>query len=210
MYVYSNSEYCPSLSMCASLSASLSMCLSASLCVPLSPCVSLPLSLPLSPCVQVIESPNVEDLGNMPDYVISELKHVLKKESSGYGDNAAKAFLLAMVSMIGGYRKALKFREVGVGRGGVGGGGGGGGGGVRERMEREVHVHVGGGRYIHVQVYSSQGKMGGGGGKGVRVRVKRLGGGTCTSRNQGKLKLWVKECVYTLCVHYITQSECTD
>ena len=117
--------------------------------------------------MQVIESPNVEDLGNMPDYVISELKHVLKKESSGYGDNAAKAFLLAMVSMIGGYRKALKFREVGVGRGGGGGGG--------ERMEREVHVHVGGGRYIHVQVYSSQGKMGGGGESGVRVRVKRLG-----------------------------------
>ena len=48
----------------------------------------------------------------MPDDVISELKHVLKKELAGYGDNACKAFLLAMVSMIGGYRKALKFREV--------------------------------------------------------------------------------------------------
>ena len=65
-------------------------------------------------CVQhqIIESPHVEDLANMPDDVISELKHVLKKESSGYGDNACKAFLLAMVSMIGGYSKALKFREV--------------------------------------------------------------------------------------------------
>ena len=48
----------------------------------------------------------------MPSEVIAELKHVLKKESSGYGDNACKAFMLAMVSMIGGYRKALKFREV--------------------------------------------------------------------------------------------------
>jgi hypothetical protein len=59
----------------------------------------------------VIESPHVEDLGSMPSEVIAELKHVLKKESSGYGDNACKAFMLAMVSMIGGYRKALKFRE---------------------------------------------------------------------------------------------------
>ena len=64
-------------------------------------------------CVcQVIESPHVDDLGNMPDDVIAELKHVLKKESSAYGDNTSKAFMLAMVSMIGGYRKALKFREV--------------------------------------------------------------------------------------------------
>ena len=54
----------------------------------------------------------MDDLGNMPSEVIAELKHVLKKESSGYGDNACKAFMLAMVSMIGGYRKALKFREV--------------------------------------------------------------------------------------------------
>ena len=61
---------------------------------------------------QVIESPHVDDLGSMPGEVIAELKHVLKKESSGYGDNACKAFMLAMVSMIGGYRKALKFREV--------------------------------------------------------------------------------------------------
>ena len=133
----------------------------------------------------------MEDLANMPEYVISELKHVLKKESSGYGDNAAKAFLLAMVSMIGGYRKALKFREVGVGR-------------VSQREDGkggtcrwgEVYVHV------HVQVYSSQGKIGGRG-RGVRVRVKKWEGGTCTSRSQGKLKLCVKECVYTLCtLHY--------
>ena len=60
----------------------------------------------------VIESPHVEDLAMLPYDVISQLKHVVKKESSGYGDNAAKAFLIAMVSMIGGYRKALKFREV--------------------------------------------------------------------------------------------------
>ena len=58
----------------------------------------------------------MEDLSTMPNDVIAELKHVLKKESSGYGDNACKAFLLAMVSMIGGYRKALKFREVKRGR----------------------------------------------------------------------------------------------
>jgi hypothetical protein len=59
----------------------------------------------------VIESPHVDDLTNMPGDVISELKHVLKKDSSAYGDNVCKAFMLAMVSMIGGYRKALKFRE---------------------------------------------------------------------------------------------------
>ena len=54
----------------------------------------------------------MDDLSNMPSEIIAELKHVLKKESSAYGDNACKAFMLAMVSMIGGYRKALKFREV--------------------------------------------------------------------------------------------------
>ena len=81
----------------------------------------------------VIESPHVEDLMMMPYDVISQLKHVVKKESSGYGDNAAKAFLIAMVSMIGGYRKALKFREV-RGREGERGGGG-----ERER-KRETKV----------------------------------------------------------------------
>ena len=54
----------------------------------------------------------MDDLGDMPSVVISELKHVLKKDSSGFGDNTCKAFMLAMVSIIGGYRKALKFREV--------------------------------------------------------------------------------------------------
>ena len=40
------------------------------------------------------------------------LKHILKKSSSAYGDTVTRAFMMAMVAMIGGYRSALKHREV--------------------------------------------------------------------------------------------------
>ena len=58
-----------------------------------------------------IESPHCEDLGILPTEVVSNLKHVLKRQSSAYGDTVARSFLLAQVAMIGGYRSALKFRE---------------------------------------------------------------------------------------------------
>ena len=42
---------------------------------------------------------------------VSQLKHVLKKSSSAYGDTVMKGFLMAMVAMLGGYRSSLKMRE---------------------------------------------------------------------------------------------------
>ena len=42
---------------------------------------------------------------------VSQLKHVLKKSSSAYGDTVTKGFLMAMVAMLGGYRSSLKMRE---------------------------------------------------------------------------------------------------
>ena len=54
------------------------------------PCLSLPLSSP---------------------QVIANLKHILKKQSSAYGATVARAFMLAQVSMLGGYRSALKLRQ---------------------------------------------------------------------------------------------------
>lgn len=58
-----------------------------------------------------IESAYVEDLTTLPSDVVSTLKHVLKKQSSAYGDTVTRSFMLAQVAMIGGYRSALKFRE---------------------------------------------------------------------------------------------------
>ena len=60
-----------------------------------------------------IESPHCEDLNSLPPDVIATLKHVLKKQSSAYGHTVSKAFMLAQVSMLGGYRSALKLRPVG-------------------------------------------------------------------------------------------------
>lgn len=57
-----------------------------------------------------IESPHCEDLNSLPPDVIATLKHVLKKQSSAYGHTVSKAFMLAQVSMLGGYRSALKLR----------------------------------------------------------------------------------------------------
>ena len=37
-----------------------------------------------------IESPHVEDLLSLPPDVVSNLKHVLKKQSSAYGDTVTR------------------------------------------------------------------------------------------------------------------------
>ncbi len=58
-----------------------------------------------------IESAHVDDLITLPIEVISTLKHVLKKQSSAYGDTVTRSFMLAQVAMIGGYRSALKLRQ---------------------------------------------------------------------------------------------------
>ena len=58
-----------------------------------------------------MESPHVEDLETLPPDVVSSLKHILKKQSSAYGDTVTRSFLRAQVSMIGGYRSALKLRQ---------------------------------------------------------------------------------------------------
>ena len=58
-----------------------------------------------------LESPYYEDLLNIPPDVSSQLKNVLKKSSSAYGDTCTKAFLQANVALLGGYRLALKMRE---------------------------------------------------------------------------------------------------
>ena len=58
-----------------------------------------------------LESPYYEDLLQLPPDVTSQLKHVLKKNTSAYGDTATRAFMMAMVAMLGGYRCALKKRE---------------------------------------------------------------------------------------------------
>lgn len=59
-----------------------------------------------------LESPYTEDLNAIPADVIANLKRVLKKRNTGYGDNLAKAFMLAQVAMLGGYRSSLKQKQV--------------------------------------------------------------------------------------------------
>ena len=59
-----------------------------------------------------LESPYTEDLNTIPADIIANLKRILKKPSSGYGDNLARAFLLAQVAMLGGYRSSLKQKQV--------------------------------------------------------------------------------------------------
>ena len=58
-----------------------------------------------------LESPYYDDLLQIPTEILSQLKHVIKKDNSAYGDTASKAFLQANVAMLGGYRSALKMRE---------------------------------------------------------------------------------------------------
>ncbi len=45
----------------------------------------------------VMESPHVQDLEAIPSEIITELKHVLKKQASAYGDTVARSFLRAQV-----------------------------------------------------------------------------------------------------------------
>ena len=58
-----------------------------------------------------IESAHVEDLVSLPTDIVSNLKHVMKKQSAAYGDTLTRSFMLAQVAMIGGYRSALKLRQ---------------------------------------------------------------------------------------------------
>ncbi len=44
-----------------------------------------------------MESPHVQDLESIPSEIITELKHVLKKQASAYGDTVARSFLRAQV-----------------------------------------------------------------------------------------------------------------
>lgn len=58
-----------------------------------------------------LESPYYEDLLKIPPDISSQLKNIIKKSSSAYGDTATRAFLQANVALLGGYRSALKMRE---------------------------------------------------------------------------------------------------
>ena len=59
----------------------------------------------------VIQSP-FTDLESLPLEVSSNLKRSLKSHKDLLGDSVARAFLQALVHLIGGYRDALKFRQV--------------------------------------------------------------------------------------------------
>ena len=59
----------------------------------------------------VIQSP-FSDLESIPTEVSSNLKKSLRSHKDLLGDSVARAFLQALVHLIGGYRDALKFRQV--------------------------------------------------------------------------------------------------
>lgn len=48
-----------------------------------------------------------DDVGELPEEVVSHLKHILKKQSSASGEAVAKAFLNAFAAMIGEYKSAF-------------------------------------------------------------------------------------------------------
>jgi len=52
-----------------------------------------------------------DDLDSLPSEVVSNLKKGLKSPASMLGDSVARAFLQALVHLIGGYRDALKHRQ---------------------------------------------------------------------------------------------------
>jgi len=52
-----------------------------------------------------------DDLDSLPAEVIANLKKCLKPPASMLGENVARAFLQALVHLIGGYRDALKYRQ---------------------------------------------------------------------------------------------------
>ncbi|XP_049819188.1 DENN domain-containing protein 1B-like isoform X2 [Aethina tumida] len=56
-----------------------------------------------------VESP-FDDINNFPQEVITSLKKQLRNKSSLLGDGVSRAFLRALVQLIGGYRDALKFQ----------------------------------------------------------------------------------------------------
>lgn len=51
------------------------------------------------------------DLQNIPEEVVSSLKKNLSPANNLIGDSVARAFLRAVVQLIGNYREALQFRE---------------------------------------------------------------------------------------------------
>ncbi|VVC41456.1 Hypothetical protein CINCED_3A005749 [Cinara cedri] len=57
-----------------------------------------------------IETP-FDDLKNLPTNVVSNLKQQLRTEGTLLGDGVSRAFLHALVQLIGGYRDALKFHQ---------------------------------------------------------------------------------------------------
>ena len=60
-----------------------------------------------------LESP-FDDLAELPEDIISDVKHVLKKQSSCYGETVARAFVMAFIAMIGDYKEgfAVKTTEI--------------------------------------------------------------------------------------------------
>ena len=67
-----------------------------------------------------------DDVGELPEEVVTHLKHILKKQSSATGEAVAKAFLNAFAAMIGEYKSAFAITvtegevDVSSGRGWVG------------------------------------------------------------------------------------------
>ncbi|XP_050312405.1 DENN domain-containing protein 1A-like isoform X2 [Anthonomus grandis grandis] len=56
-----------------------------------------------------VETP-FDDLNNLPQDVINSLRKQLRNKSAVLGDGVSRAFLRALVQLIGGYRDALKFQ----------------------------------------------------------------------------------------------------
>ncbi|XP_030765881.1 DENN domain-containing protein 1A isoform X2 [Sitophilus oryzae] len=56
-----------------------------------------------------VETP-FDDLNNLPQDVITSLRKQLRNKSAVLGDGVSRAFLRALVQLIGGYRDALKFQ----------------------------------------------------------------------------------------------------
>jgi hypothetical protein len=52
-----------------------------------------------------------DDLNNLPQEVITSLKRQLKNKSALLGDGVSRAFLRALVQLIGGYRDGLRIQE---------------------------------------------------------------------------------------------------
>jgi len=57
-----------------------------------------------------VETPH-DDLETLPTEVVSNLRRALKSPTQMLGDNVARAFLQALVHLIGGYRDALRYRQ---------------------------------------------------------------------------------------------------